>query len=63
MQQSRHNKLVRFREVSISEGYFSKKYKFVMPDLSSGMALGFFNLGPGSHMSDQIGVPSIYLFI
>ena len=26
----------------------------------SGMALGFFILGPGTHISDQIGVPSIF---
>ena len=26
----------------------------------SGMALGFFNLGPRTHMSGQIGVPSIF---
>ena len=25
----------------------------------SGMALGFFNLGPGTHISGQTGVPSI----
>ena len=25
----------------------------------TGMALGFFNLGPGTHMSGQIGVPRI----
>ena len=27
--------------------------------ITSGMALGFFNLGPGTHMSGQIGVPRI----
>ena len=27
------------------------------------MALEFFNLGPGTHMLGQIGVPIIYLFI
>ena len=27
--------------------------------LESGMALGFFNLGPRTHMSGQIGFPSI----
>ena len=27
----------------------------------SGMALGFFNLGPRTHMSGQIGVPSIFM--
>ena len=27
---------------------------------SSGMALGFFNLGPGTRMFGQIGVPSIF---
>ena len=26
-----------------------------------GMALGFFNLGPRTHMSGQIGVPSIFM--
>ena len=28
--------------------------------LMSGMALGFFNLGPGTRMFGQIGVPSIF---
>ena len=28
--------------------------------LTSGMALGFFNLGPGTRMFGQIGVPSIF---
>ena len=31
-------------------------------EILSVMALGFFNLGLGTHMSDQIGVPSIFLF-
>ena len=33
---------------------------FVKEALRSGMALGFFILGPGTHISDQIGVPSIF---
>ena len=27
----------------------------------TGMALGFFNLGPGTHISGQIGVPIIFV--
>ena len=31
-----------------------------VPNLLPGMALGFFNLGPGTRMFGQIGVPSIF---